>query len=87
MTSPKLMPTPILKGGHPRGAQSLLRTSRAASISRAGPDGEDGIGGGAVAVDVAPDGENGVADEFIDGAIGGEDATNHAGEVFVELGD
>ena len=46
-----------------------------------------GVGGGAVGEDVAPDGHDGVADEFIERAVEAEHVVHHFAEVFIKLED
>ncbi len=47
----------------------------------------DEVGFGGVVAEAAPDGHDGIADEFVDAAVGFEDGLDHAVEVFVELED
>ena len=64
-----------------------VQLAEAREHAERGGHGELGVARVAFAVDVSPDGENRVADEFVERAIGRENALHHLAEIFVELRD
>ena len=87
MTSPKLTPTAHVESLEAALFPIGVQAQETFLHEQGGFDGEGNVLRGPLAFNVAPDRQDGVADEFVDRAAPGEDVVDHEREVFVQLGD